>query len=117
MRSGDDEAVASVGAELRRIDFTGTVWFAAGLVFLALIVMGALVGDWRPATLPVGLRIVWWTGAVLLTVAVALFAWAGCPVLRTEVARSDRGKAVAVRVGVVGFLAGAVSLGLATFLS
>ena len=64
---------ASPVAELRRIDLTGTIWFAAGLVAAATVVAALMLAGWRPAQLPVGAAVAWWAGAALV-VEVALAA-------------------------------------------
>jgi hypothetical protein len=94
-------------AELRRIDFTGTIWFGAGLIAAAITVGGLLGTGWRPADLPAGPdQALWWTGTALGAAGLAGLAWAGCPVLGFDVATADRQKAFTIRAGLAAFAIG-----------
>jgi hypothetical protein len=111
------EPVTSDSSELRRIDFTRTVWFAAAAIGSGVSLAILVATGWRPTHLPAGDRIVWWVGAGLVVLGVAAFAWAGCPVLRSDVATADRAKAVCIRAGVALFLAGGIAATIASLLS
>jgi hypothetical protein len=116
--SGVDQAdPRSDSAELRRIDFTGTIWFAAAAIASALALAGLLVSGWRPHDLPPIAAIAWWTGSGCVVLGIAAFAWAGCPVLNSDVSTADRIKSLCIRWGVVLFMAGAVVASLAILLA
>jgi hypothetical protein len=97
----------SIPAELRRIDFTGTFWFGAGLIAAAIIVGGLLSTGWRPADLPAGpAEVLWWVGAAMAGLGLAGLAWAGCPVLAFDLETADRQKAFTIRAGVLVYAIG-----------
>jgi hypothetical protein len=106
----------SDSAELRRIDFTGTIWFAAAAIASALALAGLLDSGWRPQDMPPVAAIAWWTGSGCVVLGIAAFAWAGCPVLNSDVSTADRIKSLCIRWGVVLFMAGAVVASLAILL-
>ncbi len=92
----------SIPAELRRIDFTGTFWFGAGLIAAAIIIGGLLSTGWRPADLPGGAaEVLWWVGAAMAGLGLAGLAWAGCPVLAFDLETADKQKAFTIRAGVL----------------
>lgn len=99
-------------AELRRIDYTGVVWFAATAIATAILAGALLIRGWAPSQLPVGAAIVWWAGTGVTVLGLASLAWAGCPILGPDLERADRQKSVCIRVGVVSFLLGAVAAAL-----
>jgi MFS family permease len=106
-------AIATPAAELSRIGFTGTIWFAAAVIGAGVPLAGLLARGWRPHDLPEGAEFVWWIGFALILIALGSLAWAGCPVLRTDVPSADRQKSVWIRVGVVAFMIGAAAATLA----
>lgn len=106
-----------MGAELRRIDATGTVWFAAAVLAAALPLATLLASGWRPDELPTALATTWWAGAALALLGILAFAWAGCPVLGTDPGSADRRKSLAIRIGVVVYLVGMSAAALALLLS
>lgn len=117
MTSASRSDVTSTSSELRRIDFTGTIWFAATVVGSGIPMAALLVSGWRPHELPAFAAIVWWIGGALVVLAAAAFAWAGCPVLDTDVTTADRRKSLCIRAGVVLLLAGGVAASLAVLLA
>jgi len=110
----DDESVV---AELRRIDFSGTIWFAAAIVAAGIPLAGLLGAGWRPADLPMLAAGVWWVGAALAFVGTVGFAWAGCPVLSWEIPIADRQKSICIRGGVMLYLGGTAAASVAVLVT
>jgi hypothetical protein len=113
--SVDDETFQDI--EVQRIIRTGTIWTAAGVVAPALALGPLLASGWRPAELPLGFAVVWWLGAVVAAVGVALLVWAGCPVLGFGLRDAYKQKVFCIRVGIVLNLSGMVLAGLALLIS
>lgn len=90
-------------AEVARTHLTGTVWFAAAAVAVALPLTGLLAQGWRPADLPAVNQALWWIGALALMVGMLGLAYAGCPVLGIPLDREDRYKDIAIQGGVILF--------------
>lgn len=99
----------SIEAELRRIVFTGTIWFAAAVIAAGVPLSGLLAAGWRPSDLTPVAEVVWWVGAALALVGVAGFGWAGCPVLAWALPVAERQKSICIRGGVGLFLVGSVA--------
>lgn len=106
MSDGDVTREESTVAELRRIDFTGTIWFEAAIVAAAIPLAGLLSQGWRPADLGGPGSAVWWTGAALMSIGMVAFAWAGCPVLAWPVPIADHQKSICIRGGTGLYLVG-----------
>ncbi|MEP6478807.1 MAG: hypothetical protein ABJB03_05415 [Rhodoglobus sp.] len=106
----DDESVVG---ELRRIVFTGTIWFAAAIIASGIPLAGLLAAGWRPADMPMVPEIVWWVGAALALIGVAGLGWAGCPVLAWALPIAERQKSICIRGGVGLYLIGTVAAGVA----
>ncbi|GAB3605078.1 hypothetical protein GCM10027413_04870 [Conyzicola nivalis] len=106
----DDE---SDSAELRRILFSGTVWFAAAVISAGIPLSGLLAAGWRPADLPLPADLVWWGGAAIALIGVAGLGWAGCPVLAWDAATALKQKRLCIRGGMVLFLLGTVAASVA----
>ena len=102
----DYAAEESTVAELRRIGFTGTIWFAAAIIAIGVPLSGLLSSGWRPSELPMPAEVAWWVGAALAFIGVAGFGWAGCPVLAWAVPIATRQKSICIRGGVGLYLAG-----------
>lgn len=98
----------STVAELRRIDFTGTIWFAASIIAVGIPLAGLLSQGWRPADLPMPAEIAWWVGSALTLLGIAGFGWSGCPVLAWPVPVAERQKSITIRGGVALYVAGTV---------
>lgn len=105
----DDESVV---AELRRIDFTGTIWFAAAIIASSVALTGLLASRWRPTDMPLGAEVVWWVGAALAFIGTACFGWAGCPVLAWRLPVAERQKSICIRAGIGLYLVGSVAAGI-----
>ena len=103
----------SVTAELKRIDFTGTIWFAAAIIASGIPLAGLLSTGWRPGDLPLGAEIVWWVGSAFAFIGIAGFGWSGCPVLAWPIAIADRQKSITIRGGIALYLFGSVAASIA----
>lgn len=95
-------------AELRRINFTGTVWFGAAIVAVGIPLAGLLGQGWRPADLPIPAEVAWWVGAAFTLMGIAGFGWSGCPVLAWPAPVAERQKSITIRGGVALYVAGTV---------
>ncbi|RCK68917.1 hypothetical protein DT076_13440 [Desertihabitans brevis] len=107
----------SVPAELTRIGFSGTLWFAAALLAAAIGLAGLLAGGWRPAGLPTLAAVGFWVGAGAQLLGLGGLAWAGCPVIGLDRERADKNKSLVVRAGVIAFVLGGALASLAVLLS
>lgn len=99
----------SVVSELRRINFTGTVWFAAAIIAVGVPLAGLLGQGWRPADLPLTAEITWWVGAAFTLVGIAGFGWSGCPVLAWPLPIAEKQKSITIRGGIALYLLGTVA--------
>jgi len=95
-------------AELRRINFTGTIWFAAAIVAVGVPLAGLLGQGWRPADLPLPAEVAWWVGAAFTLLGIAGFGWSGCPVLAWPALVAERQKSITIRGGIGLYIAGTV---------
>lgn len=107
-RPEDFVAEESTVAELRRIDFTGTIWFGAAIIAVGIPLAGLLGQGWRPADLSMPAEVAWWIGAAFTLIGIAGFGWSGCPVLAWPVRVAERQKSITIRGGVALYLAGTV---------
>ena len=94
--------------ELRRINFTGTVWFAASIIAVCIPLAGLLGQGWRPTDLPLTAETAWWVGAAFTLIGIAGFGWSGCPVLAWTVPVAERQKSITIRGGIAVYLLGTV---------
>ena len=102
----DFVAEESTVAELRRITFTGTIWFGAAIIALGIPLSGLLSSGWRPSELPMPAEVAWWVGAAFAFIGIAGFGWAGCPVLAWAAPVATRQKSICIRGGIGLYLAG-----------
>ena len=93
-------------ANVQRIMWTGTIWFAAAVGSVAVVLGLLLSSGWRPALLSVGVRTVWWIGAAIVAVSIGLIGWSGCPILETSVPVADRNKSRTMQFGTAMFIGG-----------
>lgn len=93
-------------ANVQRIMTTGTVWFAAAVGAIALVLGPLLSSGWRPAELSNGLELLWWVGALLVGASVGLIGWSGCPILEVDVPTADRNKTRTMQIGTFSFIVG-----------
>lgn len=108
-RQSSPENVSSPASELRRIDFTGTIWFAATIIATTAPLGMMLAAGWHPSDLIPVLAVVWWFGATAIVVGIASLAWAGCPVVGFSLEEADRQKSFCIRAGVILYLGGTVA--------
>jgi hypothetical protein len=111
------EQITSPSSELRRIDFTGTIWFAAAIVAVGLPLAGLLAHGWRPGFLPAVDGVIWWVGAALTFAGILAFAWSGCPVIGAPVPKVDTRKSISIRAGVILYVFGSAAALLAVLVS
>jgi hypothetical protein len=91
---------------VRRIMWTGTVWFAAVVGSVAIALGLLLSSGWRPGVLQVGLSVLWWIGSCLVVLSIGLIGWSGCPVLEVDVPTADRNKTRTMQLGTLLFIVG-----------
>lgn len=97
---------------VQRIIWTGTIWFAAVVVSIAVSTGMLLASGWRPTILPGPLEAIWWIGAGAVTLSVGLIGWSGCPVLEVSIPVASRNKSRTIQFGTFLFLMGsAIALG------
>lgn len=101
-----DHAVRPAGVGLmapdqnvQRIMRTGTVWFAAAVAGIALVMGPLLASGWRPSQLPLVLESIWWLGSVGVAASLGLIGWSGCPVLEVDVPTASRNKSRTMQIG------------------
>jgi uncharacterized membrane protein YbhN (UPF0104 family) len=100
----------SAPVEVQRTDHTGTIWFAATIVAVAVFAGSIILSGWRPADLAPGGTVAWWIGFALAALGVAGIGYAGCPIYWGNVEVAHWQKSVAIRAGLVLFLVGSVTL-------
>jgi hypothetical protein len=91
---------------VQRIMWTGTAWFAVAVGSSAIVLGMLLSSGWRPSDLPVGLGVLWWFAAALVTLSVGLIGWSGCPVLEVSVPVADHNKTRTMQLGTLLFIVG-----------
>lgn len=103
-------------ANVQRIMWTGTIWFAAAVGSVAVVLGLLLSSGWRPALLSIGVRTVWWIGAAIVAVSIGLIGWSGCPILETSVPVADSNKSRTMQFGTAMFIGGTAIAMLAVML-
>jgi len=101
---------------VQRIMWTGTVWFGVAVGSVGIVLGLLLSSGWRPAVLPVGLSVLWWIGAGLVTVSIGLIGWSGCPVLEVDVPTANRNKTRTMQLGTLVYIVGGAAALLAVLL-
>lgn len=109
MITPDTAPYESPHAEVKRIGFSGTIWFAATLIGAAVPLAGLLASGWRPRDLVDPAAVAWWLGVAMIALGIAALAWAGCPVVGGPLEQDDRVKSVSIRTGLVLFAAGSIA--------
>jgi hypothetical protein len=84
---------------VQRIMRTGTVWFAAALVGVALFAGQLLASGWRPDQLPPLAQGIFWLSSVGVALSLGLIGWSGCPILEVDVPTADRNKSRTMQIG------------------
>ena len=85
--AAESATLMSPERELARIDHTATLWFAAAITAMALVLSGVLISGWRPAELDPVASVFWWVGATLAIVGLSAIGYAGCPIYWAMCAR------------------------------
>lgn len=101
---------------VRRIMWTGTIWFVAVVASIAVVLGLLLSSGWRPALLSAGLSILWWIGSGVVVLSIGLIGWSGCPVLEVSVRTADRNKTRTMQFGTLLFILGSAAALLAVLL-
>jgi formate hydrogenlyase subunit 3/multisubunit Na+/H+ antiporter MnhD subunit len=109
--------LTSLSAELRRMDFSGGLWFAASIIAAGIPLAGLLASGWRPTDLASPEAGIWWFGSVLTVLSLAAFGWGGCPSYAFTPDVALRQKTYCMRAGVVLFIAGSVLSSFAVLVS
>jgi len=91
---------------VRRIMWTGTIWFVGVVAAVALVLGDLLQSGWRPSQLPADLEVLWWIGSALVMLSVGLIGWSGCPVLEVDVPTADHNKSRTMQLGTFLFITG-----------
>jgi hypothetical protein len=91
---------------VRRIMWTGTIWFAAAVGAVALVLGPLLSSGWRPALLTGGVRVLWWMGSAIVALSIGLIGWSGCPILEGDVPTANRNKSHTMQLGTMMFIVG-----------
>ena|SRR6187551_1523482 len=99
----------SDAVEVRRIDHTGTIWFAAMIVAVAIPLGAIILSGWKPTDLVGAGPDVWWIGFVFTWIGIALVSYAGCPIYWGNVHTAHKQKSLASRGGVVFFMIGTLT--------
>ena len=102
---------------VRRIMVTGTVWFAAAIVAVAMFVGPLVASGWRPSQLIGGAETLFWIGAFIVAVSLGLIGWSGCPILEHDVPTAERNKTRTMQLGVLSFILGSTAVVFAVLLS
>ncbi len=116
MRVGGVNELMAPQNNVQRIMRTGTAWFAAAVGSTALAIGPLLSSGWRPAGLPEPIQILWWVGALVVTLSIGLIGWSGCPVLEVDVPTADRDKSRTMQLGTMLFILGGAAALLAVLL-
>jgi Kef-type K+ transport system membrane component KefB len=94
---------------VQRIMATGSRWFVGAIVGVALALGLLLASGWRPAMLPPGLQGMWWVAFLVVTLAIGLIGWSGCPILEVSVPVADRNKTRTMQLGTALFIVGSAA--------
>lgn len=101
---------------LQRIMWTGTIWFSAAVLAIALTLGTLLSSGWRPEILPTGLAWLFWVGAAVTALSIGLIGWSGCPILEVSVPVADANKTRTMQFGTAMFIVGGAACLLAVLL-
>lgn len=111
-RVSSDSAVMSKEVEIERIMRTASMWLAAEMITVALLIGPAVAAGWRPTELPALALVPWWLGAAAAAVGAAALMWAGCPVPAFSFEEAHAQKVLCVRLGIVLALSGIALSGI-----
>ena len=101
---------------VQRIMWTGTIWFAAAVASVAVVLGLLLSSGWRPALLAGGVRALWWAGSSAVALSIGLIGWSGCPILEVDVPTASRNKSRTMQLGTMMFIVGSSAALLAVLL-
>jgi hypothetical protein len=101
---------------VQRIMWTGTIWFAAAIGAVAVALGLLLSSGWRPALLTGGVRVLWWAASAVVTLAIGLIGWSGCPILEVDVPTASRNKSLTMQLGTMLFILGTAAAMFAVLL-
>jgi len=101
---------------VQRIMWTGTIWFAAAVGAVAVVLGLLLSSGWRPALLTGGVRVLFWAASAVVTLSIGLIGWSGCPILEVDVPTADRNKSHTMQLGTMLFIIGSAFALLAILL-
>ncbi|MEF2977342.1 hypothetical protein [Subtercola sp. YIM 133946] len=101
---------------VQRIMWTGTAWFGVAVGASAITLALLLSSGWRPAILPIGMKVLWWIGSGLVALSIGLIGWSGCPILEVNVPVADRNKTRTMQLGTLLFIVGGCAAMLAVLL-
>ena len=91
---------------VKRIMWTGTIWFAAAVAGIAIVLGLLLSSGWRPASLPTDAQALWWIASTIVVLSVGLIGWSGCPILEVDVPTASRNKSRTMQLGTMLFIVG-----------
>lgn len=106
----------SAEQNVQRIMRTGTIWFAAAVGSVAVALGLLLASGWRPVLLTGAIRVLWWGASAVVTVAIGLIGWSGCPILEVDVPTASRNKSWTMQLGTMTFIIGSAAAMLAVLL-
>ena len=101
---------------VQRIMWTGTIWFAAAIGAVAVVLGLLLSSGWRPALLTGGVRVLFWAASAVVTLSIGLIGWSGCPILEVDVPTASRNKSHTMQLGTMLFIVGSAFALLAVLL-
>jgi hypothetical protein len=103
------EQLMTPEANVQRIMWTGTIWFAAAVGSVGVGLGLLLSSGWRPSVLTGGDAVVWWVAFGLVVLSLGLIGWSGCPILEVNVTTADRNKTRTMQAGTLLFILGSAA--------
>jgi hypothetical protein len=96
-------------ANVQRIMWTGTIWFAAAVGSVSIALGLLLSSGWRPSILTGGDAVLWWIAFGVVVLSLGLIGWSGCPILEVSVKAADRNKTRTMQGGTLLFIVGSAA--------
>jgi hypothetical protein len=103
------EQLMTPEANVQRIMWTGTVWFAAAVGSVGVALGLLLSSGWRPSILAGGDAVLWWIAFGVVVLSLGLIGWSGCPILEVSVKTADRNKTRTMQLGTLLFILGSAA--------
>jgi hypothetical protein len=103
------EQLMTPEANVQRIMWTGTVWFAAAVGSVGVALGLLLSSGWRPSILSGGDAVLWWIAFGVVVLSLGLIGWSGCPILEVSVKTADRNKTRTMQLGTLFFIVGSAA--------